>query len=321
MSEEKRGRDRLPAGAADPVFVGGTGRSGTHAISRVLDEHSAFFYFRREVRFHTDRGGYPDLLAGRTTRDEFVEAMLGRFWRRVGRDGQTRGLYNRLERGPYEEAVGRFRDRFPADPHAACRELMNDLLDPLAEAAGKPTWLEQTPPTAAVADTLHEVFPRMKLIHMVRDGRDVACSVVPRGTGPDDLRRAIQRWELRLRTAQAATSRIPSESYRVVHLEEFVHGDRDQVFGGLMEFLGVEPEARTRRWFGEHITAEAANLGRWRRDVSDDDQRRLSRLYRRSLERMERDGITAAPRLADAEMPAGLDSRSWLSRARASISR
>ena len=316
------GRKGLPPGAADPVFVGGTGRSGTHAMGRLLAEHSAFFYFRREMRFHTDRDGFPDLLAGRITSDQFADAMLGRFWQRVGRDGRTRGLYNKLPRDRYEAAVERFRGAYAADPHAACRDLMNDLLDPLVEEAGKATWLEQTPPTAAVADTLHAIFPSMKLLHMVRDGRDVACSVVPKGTGPDSMRRAIQRWELRLRAGHAATSRIPADRYLVVHLEDLVLGDRDAMHERLMSFLGVEPERRVREWLDEHITPEAANLGRWRRDLPEAEQRQVSRLYRRALESMERDGVTSAPRLADAEMPPRLGrGGSLLDRARASLAR
>lgn len=317
----RQGGDEPGPRAPDPLFVGGSGRSGTHAMARLLDKHPAFHYFRRELRFHTDRGGFPDLLAGRTTADEFVDAMRGHFWRRVGRDGKTRGLYDNFERDAYDAALDRFRSRYDADPHAACRGLMNDLLCPFTRAAGKATWLEQTPPTVEAADSLYAIFPDMKLINMVRDGRDVACSVVGRGTGPDTVTRALERWELRLRAGHAAISRIPDDRHLTVQLEALVRDDRAASYRRLMSFLGVESNRKTRAWFKAQMSPEAANLGRWQRDLSKSEQHRLSRLYRRSLERMKQDRITTAPALSQAEMPAGGARRAWADRVRAPLAR
>lgn len=315
------GNWKLREGHADPVFVGGTGRSGTHAMARLLGKHPAFYYFRREMRFHTDRGGFPDLLAGRTTPDQFVEAMRGRFWRRAGADGDPRGLSDKFSQDHYDAALERFRRDAEADLRGACAGLMRALLDPLAREAGKAVWIEQTPPTIAAAPTLHAVFPTMKMIHMVRDGRDVACSVVRKAWGPSSVTAAISWWEERLRACDAATRQIPEDRYQIVHLEELVAGDRRRMYRRLLRFLGVERERFTRQHFDQKMTPEAARIGRWRSDLSESEQVKVSRLYRRSLERMERDGITSAPSLESADMPAGLEDDSWLDRARASLGR
>ena len=44
------------------LFVGGTGRSGTHVVSKILNKHSHFRKVPNEARFHTDPGGLPDVL-------------------------------------------------------------------------------------------------------------------------------------------------------------------------------------------------------------------------------------------------------------------
>ncbi len=49
------------------VFIGGTGRSGTHVLSRLLSRHDRFGLVPVEVRFHTDADGFPGLLAGEVT--------------------------------------------------------------------------------------------------------------------------------------------------------------------------------------------------------------------------------------------------------------
>ena len=48
------------------LFVGGTGRSGTHVVAKILNNHSHYRKVPNEARFHTDPGGIPDVLAGRT---------------------------------------------------------------------------------------------------------------------------------------------------------------------------------------------------------------------------------------------------------------
>ena len=44
------------------LFVGGTGRSGTHVVAKILNNHSHFRKVPNEARFHTDPGGIPDVL-------------------------------------------------------------------------------------------------------------------------------------------------------------------------------------------------------------------------------------------------------------------
>ncbi len=45
-------------------------------------------------------------------------------------------------------------------------------------AAGKPRWAEKTPHNILFMVPLGEIFPDARFLHVVRDGRDVACSLV-----------------------------------------------------------------------------------------------------------------------------------------------
>ena len=59
------------------VFVGGTGRSGTHVLSQLLSRHNRYGLVPVEVRFHTDPDGFPGLLDGSVTPEQFVRRLRG----------------------------------------------------------------------------------------------------------------------------------------------------------------------------------------------------------------------------------------------------
>ena len=51
---------------AELVFIGGTGRSGTHILSYLLDRHSRFRGVPIECRFHCNPKGLADVVRGKT---------------------------------------------------------------------------------------------------------------------------------------------------------------------------------------------------------------------------------------------------------------
>src|SRR5947207_11016977 len=87
----------------DIVFVGGTGRSGTHVLGRLIGRHSRYAGIPIEARFHCNKRGLPDLLGGRVTLAGFVEKLRDFWWHRVRIDDQPRGLYNLLTRSRRSE--------------------------------------------------------------------------------------------------------------------------------------------------------------------------------------------------------------------------
>jgi hypothetical protein len=65
-----------------------------------------------------------------------------------------------------------------ADVQGYFRALVEGLMQNFCRAEGKPRWAEKTPENIQCMVALGELFPEARFIHMVRDGRDVACSLV-----------------------------------------------------------------------------------------------------------------------------------------------
>lgn len=158
--------------------------------------------------------------------------------------------------------------------------------------------VEQTPETAFLLEAVAAAYPRARAVHLVRDGRDVVCSLLERGwladgrPGRDDAgqpygayprfwvepgreaefvaaseaRRAAWAWRRYVTAAREARGPAVLE----VRYERLV-ADPEGVAGDLATFLDAPagPLASALR------KAHGASVGRWRRDLSAEDLRQV----------------------------------------------
>lgn len=135
----RRGWYRLDARCDDPaVFIGGCGRSGTTLFRELLNRHSRFCCGPETSMF-----GLP-----------FNPDHIAPYW-----DLDAAELACRAEASAtlVEFAAWFYRD--------FCRR------------AGKPRWADKTPNNVRALPKLLTWFPRSTFVHVLRDGRDVACSL------------------------------------------------------------------------------------------------------------------------------------------------
>jgi hypothetical protein len=298
----------------DMIFVGGTGRSGTHVLSQLLGSHPRYARVPIECRFHCNPQGFPDLLARRVEPEVFLRKLKRFWWRRI-RSGEVapvvakrlafgrkvRGLHKIVPRERFDAAVAEFEREYVVDLEAACRNLFLDLLWPLTTEQGKPGLIEMSCFTIAESPTLQRLFPEAKLIHTVRDGRDAGSSKVSKRqkrSHPRDGFEGLRWWEGRLRNIERGVAALEDRSKLLcVSLDDLVAGDRDGVYAQLREFVGLDDDPAMRRFLEQEMSADAANKERWREGLSADRQDSLAREYERTLERLEREGFHCAPQL------------------------
>jgi hypothetical protein len=167
-------RPRGPAEHPFPVpFVVGVNRSGTTLLRLMLDAHPQLAippetHFIPELVKGCQEGAGPDetlefLTAFRRWPDFRLDAdELGRRWRAL-------------------------------DPFTAA-DALRAFYGLYAEQAGKPRWGDKTPRYTRKISLIHRVLPEARFVHLIRDGRDVALSLMEVHFGPDDVRTAAGRW-------------------------------------------------------------------------------------------------------------------------------
>ena len=137
-------------------------------------------------------------------------------------------------------------DEVPLDTmDGSPRVLLEWIVRRYAEFVGKSEadiWIDHTPTNTRYLITLTKIFPESKVIHLVRDGRAVASSVLPLDWGPNSAPRAGFWWVESVSYGLAAESMLPPDRIIRVRYEDIVQ-DPDRMIEKLCAFIGVQPQS------------------------------------------------------------------------------
>lgn len=248
-------------GPVRPVFIGGCPRSGTTLLGAMLGVGPRLLtvpeaWFKMRLLAHVDAAGLVDT--------------------RTALDGLRRDDRFALWRVPLpsDDGVPRM---VPA------RDLLTWLVLRFGARSDKPTpavWVDHSPSNVRHALTLAQVFPEARFIHLVRDGRAVAASVLPLDWGPNRASEAASWWGTHVAMGLAAERRLGSERVRLVRFEDLVARPAD-VLEDVCDWLDVPFDARMLDRRDYHVSAytvtqhdrvpqapDPARIDAWRTDLA-----------------------------------------------------
>ena len=290
---------------ARPIFSGGTGRSGTTILAKLLRCHPGVRASKPlEIRCVTDSAGLLDVCLGPSDHApltvkllalvpggvvrQFKSRMRRQWWDRTNRLGRSSGLHRAMSAQQREEMIRKLHSSVKADPASAGREFLDDLMK-VQGVTFERFWVDTSPPNAVCADRIFQVAPDALFVHMVRDGRDTAASVMAEPWGPSSPQAAIAWWEGRMRRAHHCLDKVPHEQVLTVSLEDLVAREREATYGELLDFLGLSDRPRMRPYFSEKMPADRVNVGAWASRVADPEV--LEALYVQARDRLLQEGI------------------------------
>lgn len=111
-----------------------------------------------------------------------------------------------------------------------------------AASRGKQRWADKSPRYAMKLDFIMRLFPDAQVVHVIRDGRDVAVSHRKRFGYWSCVKSAV-KWPRYIAQARAAGRKLPASQYHELRYENLVT-DQESALRDLMDFLGEtwEPE-------------------------------------------------------------------------------
>lgn len=112
-----------------------------------------------------------------------------------------------------------------AGTHQSYAEVIHWLVSQYGRKVDKPSpalWIDHTPETILHTATLFALYPEARLIHLVRDGRAVAASVLKLDWGPNVIDLAAYWWAQWLAHGLAAEQHFGPQRVMRVRYEELV---------------------------------------------------------------------------------------------------
>ncbi|MDQ3931556.1 MAG: sulfotransferase [Actinomycetota bacterium] len=221
--------DRLP-----PFFIIGVDRSGTTLLRSMLNRH-AQLAIPPESHF------------------------IPRLWRRRRRYG-SKDRIDRTERflldlgsderyRHWDLPLDAVRGQLVATAAQTFSEHLEAVFRAYARHRGKTHWGDKTPEYAHFVPLLAGLFPQARFVHLIRDGRDVALSMLDRHrtsthrTGKTPLHRHSPSpaffWSRRIRIVRRAVADLEVDRYCSLRYEDLLDDPEEQL-RRLCQFIGVE---------------------------------------------------------------------------------
>lgn len=146
----------------EPIFIGGEGRSGTTLMRAIINSH-------------------PNIICGSETHC-FTNDSLKEYYRQC-KEG-------------YRARIAEFDPDPEHKINLMFQSMFNNFFGEYAKTHNKARWADKTPYNIKSIDFYLDVFEgNIKFIHMIRDGRDVALSMLGMTWGPQTVEDAANSWK------------------------------------------------------------------------------------------------------------------------------
>jgi LPS sulfotransferase NodH len=211
----------------DPFFVVGVDRSGTTLLSLMLDAHSRIaipYESNFFVRYYQQKELFEDL-KDRNDRLALVKSILS-----------TPYVKKWDWKITPEEVID-------LDKCSNLQNTISQIYQAYADSFGKDIWGEKSPLYTEHIYLLNDLFPSARYIHIIRDGRDVALSIMQRWWGPNDFANAIRYWNRTIICARKMLKMLPKERYIEVRFEDLVSNPANEI-KKITDFIGVDFEEK-----------------------------------------------------------------------------
>jgi hypothetical protein len=203
--------------ARDPaVFVVGMNRSGTTLLRMMLDAHP-------QLTIPPETHFVPDVIKacredGATPEDALAAMKSAREWGDFGFSD--------------EEMLARLRALPKLRPGPAVRTFYEAYMT----QQGKQRWGEKTPTYVQKMKLIQRALPEARFVHVIRDGRDVALSVLDRTVRDLTAGDVAKRWQKKITKAREDAPQL--EHYMEIRYEDLIL-NTEPVLRSVVEFIDL----------------------------------------------------------------------------------
>lgn len=142
-------------------------------------------------------------------------------------------------------------------------EFLEKCFSSILKKQGKEVFLEDNTHNILFADDLLDLIPNGKLLHIIRDPRDVISSLKAQRWTPNEIPQLIQWYQSVMERWHEISKNLDSNRFKVVRFEDLVHHTKT-VLEDICGFFKIELEPLMLE-----VDLSKHNIGRYTHDFSD----------------------------------------------------
>ena len=251
-----------------PFFIFGSPRSGTSLLSRMIDSHEQLVVPNESLifkMFSSSLGNYGDLNK-LFNQQELLKDILA-----------TRVIQ-------YWSPCPRFDEVAPLIKQPGFAGVIEALICSRAPEKKLLAWGEKSPGHVFYWKEIKQTYPNAKVVHIIRDGRDVASSIINARMGPKTYFAAAKMWCDYLDGVAEIKQDCSEEDYIEIRYEDLL-SEPEENLQKICTTLGVEYSEKMLKFFEKNASYQtdatnlenlnkpliASNKEKWRKNLSDSD--------------------------------------------------
>jgi hypothetical protein len=247
-------------------FIVGCPRSGTTLIRVMLNESNTMALFpesRIVARYARHRNRYE--------RSDGFD--IGRF---------AMDVFNHEKAFQWKLDEDEVRRGFAKDRPTDYPDAVRSLFASFARQHGKPRYGDKTPTYVVDVLLLARLFPESRFVHVIRDGRKTALSLLENRFVSSSVPHAMRYWATRVRAARTAGALLPADRYMEYRHEDLVR-DPDPTLREICRFMDIpfeddmlnyhEKQRSSAHYGSRNMDKPPTETRDWRSEMSRDDLR------------------------------------------------
>lgn len=253
-----------------PFFIVGVGRSGTTLLRLMLNSHPdlAIPYETHFLTNYIRKIAHYEPLDNRQNVEMLVKDML------------NEELLKQWDVVPSHVDI---MSSLPSTVSLA--DVIDAIYSFYAHAHGKKRWGDKSDYLGKMHE-INQVFAKTQFIHIIRDGRDVANSVMKMSWGPRDIIEAAEWWSEYVRLGRSMGLMLPKNRYLEVRYEDLVL-QPEETLSRVSDFLGepyapemldfyknsdsLIPESRKSQHYNADSPLQSSRTFAWKKSMSKSD--------------------------------------------------
>ena len=253
-----------------PIFVVGAPRSGTNLFYRTFAKHPDLAWISNITK---------------KVPSSFWLTRIIMLFRDDHRPTEANNVWQKFT-GSDDESLSR------DDVTAAARKYLNSVVQNNLRIFNKPRFVNKCPGNSVRIEFLKEIFPDAIFIHILRDGRAAAYSIMRSRLGHDGAYWSVKppgwqgllklplvdasalQWKMTVESILQSATLLPPDQYMEVRYEELVDRPVD-IFEQVSDNCGL-------KWQGDFLQAITAGMEnrnfKWQMEMQDQDKNTLNEL-------------------------------------------